>query len=166
MSDHKTAMETLEAKGLSDIAAELKKYYRNAIGCFTKEYRGDVPIGASKMGGFPDLPPNMEYPVMSGYTMKWLKGQNAGTTERYEESAMQIVAQINLYEVAESGADAEKLLPERGMLYIFWSGEISPLESGDWTEYTVDNPENSDYFKIIWWRKKKIVFTKGFNECS
>lgn len=175
MSDYMTAMEKLEKMGLNNMAAELKKYYRNAIGCFTKEYSGDIPVGASKMGGFPDLPPNMEYPVMSGYTMKWLKGQNAGTTERYEESAMQLVAQINLFELAESEADIEKLLPERGILYIFWSGEISPLESDDWTEYTLDNPENKDYFKVIWWdgdmSKLKRTFppcgyyTKYFEEC-
>ena len=175
MSDYMTAIEKLEKMDLSDMAAELKKYYRNAVGCFVKEYDGDVPVGASKIGGYPDLPPNMEYPVMSGYTEKWLKGRNAGTTERYEESAMQLVAQINLYEVAESGADIEKLLPERGMLYIFWSGEGAPLESSDWTEVIHDNPEKNDSQKIFWWdgdmSKLKRTFppcgyyTKYFDEC-
>ena len=105
----------------------------------------------SKIGGFPDLPPKIEYPKMTGYTKKLLKGFDKGKTERYEESAMQLVAQINLYDLNESEADLDKLLPERGILYIFWSGEISPLESDDWTEYTVDNSENKDIFKVIFW---------------
>lgn len=166
MSDYMTAMEKLEKMGLSDMAAELKKYYRNAVGCFVKEYKDDVPVGASKIGGYPDLPPNVEYPVMSGYTMKWLKGQNAGTTERYEESAMQLVAQINLYELAESGDDIEKLLPERGMLYIFWSGEGAPLRNNDWVEYILDNPEKYDSQKIFWWDGDMSKLKRTFPPCN
>lgn len=166
MSDYMTAMEKLEKMGLSDMAAELKKYYRNAVGCFVKEYKDDIPVGASKIGGFPDLPPNVEYPVMSGYTMKWLRGQSAGTTERYEESAMQLVAQINLYELAESGADIEKLLPERGMLYIFWSGEGAPLISNEWVEYTLDNPEKYDSQKILWWDGDMSKLKRTFPPCD
>lgn len=175
MYDSRTVMGQLEAKGLGEMAAALEKYYRNAIGCFTMECRGEVPLGMSKIGGFPDLPPKIEYPKMTGYTKKLLKGFDKGKTERYEESAMQLVAQINLYDLNESGDDLDKLLPERGILYIFWSGEISPLESDDWTEYTVDNPENKDIFKVIFWdgdmsKLKRTLppcgfYTKYFEEC-
>ncbi len=175
MYDSRTVMGQLEAKGLGEMAAALEKYYRNAIGCFTMECRGEVPLGVSKIGGFPDLPPKIEYPKMTGYTKKLLKGFDKGKTERYEESAMQLVAQINLYDLNESEADLDKLLPERGILYIFWSGEISPLESDDWTEYTVDNPENKDIFKVIFWdgdmsKLKRTLppcgfYSKYFEEC-
>lgn len=143
-------IDELNSKGCTEMAEKLKKYYRNAIGCFDKEYDGGIPTGASKLGGFPDLPPEIEYPTMTGYSKKWLKGQNEGKTECYDESAMQLVTQINLYELAESGADLENLLPKTGMLYIFWSGELD-LNSGDWAEYSYEIPEKRDVHKIILW---------------
>ncbi|MDE5834849.1 MAG: DUF1963 domain-containing protein, partial [Ruminococcus sp.] len=120
-------MGMLKYKGLEyrKMADELKNYYRNAV-ILRCEETHDIPTGSSKMGGFPDLPPEIEYPTMSEYTETWLLGDIKGKTEHYEKSAMQLVAQINLYELAESGADVENLLPKTGMLYIFWNPE--PLE--------------------------------------
>ncbi|MDE6664750.1 MAG: DUF1963 domain-containing protein [Ruminococcus sp.] len=117
-------MGMLKCKGFEykKMADELKNYYRNAIILFCEETH-DIPTGSSKMGGFPDLPPEIEYPTMSEYTETLLFGDNKGKLEHYEKSAMQLVAQINLCELAESGADVENLLPKKGMLYIFWSGE-------------------------------------------
>lgn len=166
MSDYRTAMEKLEANGHSEMAVKLKEYYRNAVGCFDRECDGEIPLGTSKMGGFPDLPSEIEYPVMSGYSMKWLKGENLGQIERYEESAMQLVAQINLDEVAKSESDIEKLLPTSGMLYIFWSGEISSLVSGDFCEYDVDNPDKSDCYKVIYWNGDVSQLKRTFPPCG
>ncbi|MDE5860816.1 MAG: DUF1963 domain-containing protein [Ruminococcus sp.] len=119
------------------------KNYRNAIVLCDKEYMDkDIPIGASKMGGFPDLPPEIEYPTMSAHTETWASD---GKTDFYEKSAMQLVAQINLYELAETGADVENLLPEKGMLYIFWSG------SNEYVEIHCDEPAKKDIQKVIYW---------------
>ncbi|MDE6427301.1 MAG: DUF1963 domain-containing protein [Ruminococcus sp.] len=127
------------------------KNYRNAIIlCDKKDVGKDIPIGASKMGGFPDLPPEIEYPTMTAHTEKFLKGCNS-KTDRYEKSAMQLVAQINLYELAETGADVDNLLPKKGMIYIFWSGEIMTLESDEYVEIHCDEPEMKDIQKVIYW---------------
>ncbi|MDE7105046.1 MAG: DUF1963 domain-containing protein [Ruminococcus sp.] len=171
-------MSMLKFKGLKyrKMAEELKKYYRNAIVLSVKDMRdNDIPIGASKMGGFPDLPPEIEYPNMSEYTETWLKGNNDGEVEHYEKSAMQLVVQINLYELAESGTDLENLLPKTGMLYIFWSGEIMERESDEWSEIIAEEPDKLAIHKVIYWdgdmsTLKKIepscgYYSKYFNRC-
>lgn len=142
----------LKCKGLEyrKMADELKNYYRNAVILFCEETQ-DIPIGSSKMGGFPDLPPEIEYPTMSEYTETLLFGDNKGKPEHYEKSAMQLVAQINLYELAESGADLENLLPKKGMLYIFWSGEGENLESNEYVEFKVSEPDKTAFHKVIYW---------------
>lgn len=145
-------MGMLKYKGMEcrKMAEKLKKYYRNAVILSAVEMQ-DIPVGASKTGGFPDLPPEIEYPVMTEYTEVWLKFCEKGKTEHYEKSAMQLAVQINLYELAESGADVENLLPERGMLYIFWSGEISELESDEYSEIHCAEPDKTAIHKVIYW---------------
>lgn len=169
-------IDKLTADGYAETAEKLKKYYRNAVVLSVKDIRGnDIPVGASKMGGFPDLPPEIEYPVMSEYTETWLQGNNKGEVEHYEKSAMQLVAQINLYELAESGADVENLLPKTGMLYIFWSGEIMELESSEWAEITAVEPDKTAFHKVIYWdgdmsalRRTEppcLYYSRYFEEC-
>ncbi|MDE6835120.1 MAG: DUF1963 domain-containing protein [Ruminococcus sp.] len=133
----------LKYKGLEyrKMADELKNYYRNAVILLCRE-KQNIPTGASKMGGFPDLPPEIEYPTMSECTIE---------QEHYEKSAMQLVAQINLYELAESGADVENLLPKTGMLYILWSGEVFELESNKYIEIKVTEPDKTAFHKVIYW---------------
>ncbi|MDE7137894.1 MAG: DUF1963 domain-containing protein [Ruminococcus sp.] len=108
-------------------------------------------MGSSKMGGFPDLPPEIEYPTMSEYTETWLSDFNEGKTEHYEKSAMQLVAQINLCELAESGADVENLFAKTGMIYIFWSGEGADLESNKYVATEVAEPDKKACHKVIYW---------------
>lgn len=125
-----------------------EKHYINAVILSVKEIYGkDIPLGESKMGGFPDLPPEIEYPVMTEFTEKWCNGN----IDHYAKSAMQLVAQINLYELAESGADVENLLPKTGMLYIFWSGEIMELEGDEYCKVEVVEPDKTATYKVIWW---------------
>lgn len=104
-----TLIEQLTADGLTEEAEILKKYYRNSILLKYNRTSEKIPIGASKCG-VPDLPPEIKLPDIP------------------------LVIQINLYELAESGADVENLLPKTGMLYIFWNYEI----------------EDSDYDIIHW----------------
>lgn len=124
-----------------------EKNCRNAIILCNKEMQ-NIPIGSSKMGGFPDLPPEIEYPVMTEFTEKW---SSNGETYHYEKSAMQLVTQINLYELAESGADVENLLPKTGMLYIFWSGEIMELKSDGYCKIEVAEPDKTAAYRVIYW---------------
>ncbi|MCM1132787.1 MAG: YwqG family protein [Ruminococcus flavefaciens] len=159
MSEKLTLFEQLARDGYTEESEILKESYRNAILLKYSRAEGEIPIGASKLGGYPDLPPEIEYPVMSGITeitnpvMCRLFGEEAliNNTHRYEKSAMQLVAQINLYELAESGADVENLLPKKGMLYIFWSDEVFELESSESIEIHCDEPDKTALHKVIYW---------------
>lgn len=169
-------MSMLECKGIEGrkMAEELKKYYRNAI-IICAEKMQDIPVGASKMGGFPDLPPEIEYPTMSEYTETWLLGDNKGKSEYYNKSAMQLVVQINLRELAESGADVENLLPKTGMLYIFWSGEGDCLKSSEYSDIKIAEPDKTACHKVIYWNGDMSIlkrieppcpyYSKYFDEC-
>jgi uncharacterized protein YwqG len=75
-----------------------------------------IPIGASKLGGRPDLPPDMAWPERDGKPLGFL-------------------AQFNLAEVAPY--DAEKALPSSGMLYFFYDflnqpWGLDPTDRGGW----------------------------------
>ncbi|MBP5578033.1 MAG: DUF1963 domain-containing protein, partial [Ruminococcus sp.] len=109
----KDYVEELIARGCPETAEKLKKYRRNVISIGDKDIPEDgIPVGASKIGGLPDLPPDIEYPAMTGYTMR-VNGRSESKT--YAKSAMHLVMQINLQELAESGADVDGLFPKTGM---------------------------------------------------
>lgn len=110
MSEKLTLFEQLERDGYTEEAEYLKQYYRNAVILKYRLAEGEIPVGASKTG-CPDLPPEIALPDMS------------------------LVIQLNMCEIAESGADAENLLPKTGMLYIFWNPE--PLEYFEDPDYDI-----------------------------
>jgi hypothetical protein len=60
-----------------------------------------IPLGASKLGGLPDLPPSLSWPRLA----------------RLQNQALPFLAQINLGETHPF--DEEKWLPEAGWLYFF-----------------------------------------------
>ena len=68
----------------------------------------ELPIGASKIGGNPDLPPEFEWFCYEGESYE-------GITEN---RPLSFLAQINCAEVREY--DTDSLLPESGMLYFFY----------------------------------------------
>ncbi|GHU58005.1 hypothetical protein AGMMS49975_24240 [Clostridia bacterium] len=68
----------------------------------------EIPAGATKTGGYPDLPPSISYPT------EFVKET---------EASMYFMAQINLREV--SPYDRDGLLPKTGMLYFFWCGYLT-----------------------------------------
>lgn len=138
-------IEFLIKEGHTDIAESIKDYRKNTIKMCVKDVENIIAKGTSKIGGFPDLPPEIPYPTMSGYSCK--RGDD---TERYEKSAMQLVAQINLADIAD--LDIENRLPHTGILYFFWSGEIDSIhQTNKWVESVADDPENSAYHKVIWY---------------
>lgn len=131
--------------GRRDYAEIVSEHRKGIIRILMDKENSSVPVGASKFGGFPDLPPEIPYPTMSGYTGNW-----GDRKERYEKSAMQLVAQINLAELAEY--DKDDLLPHTGILYFFWSGEIAPIHSKNrFYEGIADDPDNADIHKVIWY---------------
>lgn len=138
-------IECILKKGYNEIAENIKEYQKNIIKICPSDKENELPVGSSKFGGYPDLPSEIPYPTMSGYSCK-----RGNQTERYEESAMQLIAQFNLADLAEY--DRDNRLPHTGMLYFFWSGEIMPIhEKNNWYESIADNPDNADYHKVIWY---------------
>ncbi|MBQ4284662.1 MAG: DUF1963 domain-containing protein [Lachnospira sp.] len=145
---------------------------------------GEIPVGASKMGGYPDLPPSIPYPVMEEFTeekKEWVevrpgvrKCQPTGFIT-YPKSAMQLLGQFNLAEVAPF--DKDNLLPKTGMLYFFWSGElpyfakeVTPVKviywDGDMSELRRTVPDEPYYEKYFTQAlpSKKFTFEYCKNE--
>ncbi len=133
--------ELIEA-GFPDEAAELRTYQRNCIPLVETENKR-----LTKIGGIPDLPPEIEYPTMTGYSIHWKKGR----TEQYAQSAMQLVLQLDLDALAASGCDRDGLLPKTGMLWIFWAGEIFELKSCDSYDVQVEQPDKTATHRVIYW---------------
>lgn len=110
MSEELTLFEQFERDGHTEEAEILKENYKNAIILKYRQADGEIPIGASKTG-CPDLPPEIKMPDMK------------------------LLMQLNMREIAESGADVENLLPKTGILYIFWNPE--PLEHFGTPDYDI-----------------------------
>ena len=164
-------VDRLIAAGRPELAEQLARTWRNAVMLCAKYaegrkryYRGgdagtlggEIPVGASKTGGYPDLPPEIPYPEMTGFARTYLKADPRWRVEIVPESSMQLLAQINLRELAESGADTEHLLPETGMLYFFYSHYGCDVFAGSkhpdpYSAVDVQDPKRAQIAKVIWW---------------
>lgn len=93
--------ELIDEHGLTDRADEIMADAKPCIRLKlrTVENENDIPIGASKMGGSPDVPTNFEFPI-------------------WNETPLDFIAQFRLSHV--KSLDREDLLPPKGMVYIFF----------------------------------------------
>jgi uncharacterized protein YwqG len=92
--------QALRAAGLERLAGEAERLTLPAIAIEAHAASDDdLPVGASKLGGQPDLPPDTEWPEHNGQPLGFL-------------------AQFNLAEVAPY--DVESLLPRTGLLSFFY----------------------------------------------
>ncbi len=90
----------LQTGGLSRIMPHLETLISNSIRMISKSIaESEVAVGASKIGGAPDLPDDVIWPLMGDVPLSFL-------------------AQINLSDVQPF--DTDKLLPSSGMLYFFY----------------------------------------------
>jgi len=143
-------IDQLIEAGFLNEANELKKYKFNCIPLIETENKG-----LTKTGGIPDLPPEIRYPTLTGYTMNWKQGRMAGNTEQYAQSAMQLVLQLDLDALYKSGCDTDRIFPASGMLWIFWSGEIGDLKSGKLFDVLVEQPSETATHRVIYWNGDK-----------
>lgn len=110
----------IQELGLNRVGEEIKKYSRNSIRLCTKVVEENtIPIGATKIGGRPDLPERFEWP-------------------RYNDNMLSFIAQISMSEI--SNFDTEKILPTSGILYFFYDCEqetwgFDPDDKGSWAVY-------------------------------
>ncbi len=102
--------------GLSAVADKIARIALDSIRIRTRLTEdSELPIGASKFGGLPDLPPDVAWPE---YVNEY------GETEGMIESPG-FLAQFNMQEMARH--DPEGILPKTGMLYVFCATWICAL---------------------------------------
>ena len=114
-----TLMSVIEEVGLIvDYQEALLASLRKSIRVTATEPIADeskLPVGSSKIGGLPDLPPDVDWP-------------------HWHDKSLSFVAQINLADVAS--LDHDSLLPSQGLLSFFYNGyqwlEGEPFEPGMW----------------------------------
>lgn len=90
----------------------------------------DIPIGASKLGGLPDLPPTIKYPS-------------------YHNGYLSFLGQFNMEEVKPF--DKEDLLPDRGIIYFFYDVVEQPWGF---------EKEDKDCFKVFYFDGDKSELTR------
>ena len=114
-------------RGLSGYFDALAPLAKNAVQ-ITLDVQEDerIPVGASKMGGSPDLPEDVA----------WFRNPKT-------DIPLSFVAQVNLAEAAQY--DREHKLPERGMLYSFYDCSadgmpwgFDPEDGSGWAVYYHD----------------------------
>jgi hypothetical protein len=102
----------------------------------------ELPLGASRLGGCPDLPPGVGWPYWVG--SPWVKGPDGLFVRGApREKPLHFLAQICLDELP--GGEPRRLLPQREVLYFFYDCECSPWgfdprDRGAWRVWFVDAP--------------------------
>lgn len=124
-------IEQIRNSALASYAETLKRLLKPAIAMVHAPVDSPAPIGASKLGGEPNLPPDFEWPEWQGTPLAFL-------------------AQVNLEQVAPY--DAERLLPPSGMLYFFYEAHEQP-----WGYY----PDDAGSWRVVYYagRADTLVHT-------
>ncbi|MBI5928873.1 MAG: DUF1963 domain-containing protein [Chloroflexi bacterium] len=122
MATKEQIREAFIAEGFSSIVDDLEPLMKDAIGIIgeIKQDDQEIPVGASKLGGAPDLPSNEQWPY-------WQDGE-----------PLSFICQLNLAEVTQH--DVQQVLPTSGMLYFFCDAQDErgvppvglPEEQGRW----------------------------------
>ncbi|CAA9202035.1 YwqG family protein [Flavobacterium collinsii] len=132
----------LDKNGLGRYFEKLDPFLRNTIRLYHKEAdESSISIGQTKIGGRPDLPPEISWQTETSTVeieRKFLFFNNR--KEDTITKPLSFVAQINLSEV--SPYDKEELLPKEGLLYFFYSAE-QDVWGFDY--------KDKDKFKVIYW---------------
>jgi uncharacterized protein YwqG len=81
----------------------------------------NLPVGVSRFGGTPDLPPEIEWPYK-------------------DETLLGFIAQLNIEEV--SSCDSEHALPRSGILYFFYDADKQPWGS---------DPEDRGSWRVLYY---------------
>lgn len=113
--------------GLSKVSPDLARLMLESIRLKTqKSDENAIPIGATKIGGLPDLPPSVEWPI-------------------WKDAPQAFAAQINLTKV--SSLDQTRSLPSKGVLYFFYDSTQNvygsdPDDKGGWQVIFSDENES------------------------
>jgi hypothetical protein len=124
----------LNDRRLQRVAEELKGLVRNAIRVQAEPLDTDLPIGASRLGGRPDLPPDVAWPTGKAVFSPPTEAFRRDHPDDYYYYApasgvvsLPFVAQINLSEATEF--DRDHLLPKEGLLLFFYDARGFPSDT-------------------------------------
>jgi uncharacterized protein YwqG len=84
----------------------------------------DLPIGASRIGGVPDLPVGFKWPRWSGSRTTYIPTGLNTHREVFYDKYLHFIAQLNLQELRGFSACAQ--LPSQGTLYFFYDRDVQP----------------------------------------
>lgn len=100
-------LSLIQKSGLTRISDDITSLLRYTISIKTSPVEAaELPLGRSKIGGLPDLPPEIDWP-------------------EWDDQPLPLIAQIRLADIASYNRSGE--LPHTGMLYFFFNEEA--LES-------------------------------------
>lgn len=124
----------LNDRRLQRVAEKLKGLVRNAIRVQAQPLDTDPPIGASRLGGRPDLPPDMAWPTGRADFSPPTEEFRRDHPQQYHYYApadgvvsLPFVAQINLSEATEF--DRDNMLPKEGLLLFFYDARGFPSDT-------------------------------------
>jgi len=122
--DKAAVQQSLIKAGLPHLAEHVDQLVRNSIRLLAKPANeATIPVGVSKLGGLPDLPPHISWPQWQG-------------------DPQSFIAQMRLEEL--QAYDTEKLLPPKGMLWFFYTSQQDiygddPTNKGAWHVFFVES---------------------------
>lgn len=116
-------IQRLKESSLDKYLDRFESILRNTIRIYlSKRKEGEIFVGASRIGGKPDLPADIEWPAENN------------------DKPLAFIAQLNLKEI--SPLDSDRLLPESGILYFFYR-----TEQDAWGF----DPKDKDKFRVIYY---------------
>lgn len=148
----KNSLNPMEFRRLMDEAG-LSSYTESILAIAANSIRLDckfvdeksIAVGASKLLGLPDLPPEIEWPwsnlgeakyddIRAKYSEK-LKDIGVTSSFNTAKTPLCFLAQIRLEDIAS--LDTENKLPHTGMLYFFYDAANQPIPAEDPTGWRV-----------------------------
>lgn len=134
-------IEKLTHLGLGVYFEQLKPHLRNAIHLeISAQQESDISMGASKIGGLPDLPDTLTWPSETRIKTKRQFFFFGKKTIAAEARPLSFIAQINFAEIKQ--LDFDDLLPSHGIAYFFYCSD-----QDSWGY----DPAQKDKFRVLFY---------------
>ena len=121
--------ELIEAADLSEVEADLLWLTRDSIRLISdKTSINQLEVGASRIGGIPDLPKSLDWPKWEGHLLSFVAQLRLSDLARIQQVGITSKAEMHprLFEFEaqpivprETSSVARNVLPETGILYFF-----------------------------------------------
>jgi uncharacterized protein YwqG len=137
---YQQAYQLIDSKDFGPIAVYLKQFLKPAISMDSHPLSAHtLPLGASKLGGVPDLPFSFVWPTWQGVPMVFL-------------------AQIQLQEI--ESYDGEQLLPRNGFLYFFCQSQ-GLSQAPDTKIWESINPYDPQSWKVLFFDGNRTALRRA-----